>query len=93
MIVANSDQIVDINFFEFVDDCLESGLDGSIMTFRDPHKDPKWSFVLLNDKKLVTKVKEKEPISNIATVGIYMFSKGRDYVDAAIDMIINNDRV
>ena len=93
VVIANSDQIVDINFIEYVNNCLERGLDGSIMTFRDPHKDPKWSFVLLNRENVVTKVKEKEPISNIATVGIYMFSKGRDYVDAAVDMIINNDRV
>jgi dTDP-glucose pyrophosphorylase len=38
-------------------------------------------------------VREKEPISNNATVGIYYYSKGSYFVDAALDMIIRNDRV
>ena len=43
-------------------------------------------------KKWLLKLK-KEAISKFATVGIYMFNKGSDFVDGAIDMIINNDRV
>ena len=42
---------------------------------------------------MVTEVQEKNPISNYATVGIYYFSMGKYYVNASIDMIINNDRV
>ena len=38
-------------------------------------------------------VKEKVVISKYATVGIYFFSKGNLFVNAAIDMIIENDRV
>ena len=93
LVIANSDQIIDIKFQDFIDDCLSRSLHGSIMTFRDPHKSTKWSFAKLNDKNLVTEVKEKTPISDIATVGIYMFNKGKNFVDAAIDMIVMNDRV
>ena len=50
-------------------------------------------FAKINNEKMVTQVKEKEAISKFATVGIYMFNKGSDFVDGAIDMIINNDRV
>ena len=42
---------------------------------------------------MVIQVKEKKAISKYATVGIYMFRKGSDFVNGAIDMIINNDRV
>ena len=42
---------------------------------------------------LEEEVQEKKAISQYATVGIYTFSRGKDLVDAAIDMIINNDRV
>jgi len=93
LLIANSDQIVDASMTAYVDDCTRRGLDGSILTFRDPHKDPKWSFARIDDEGIVQEVREKQPISDIATVGIYYFAKGRDYVDAAIDMIVENDRV
>jgi hypothetical protein len=54
---------------------------------------PKWSFAKTNEKGEVIEVKEKVVISNKATVGIYYFSKGSDFVDAAIDMIVHNERV
>ena len=93
LVIANSDQIVDIRMSDFIDDCLIKNLDGHILCFDDIELNPKWSFAQTDDSGLVVKVKEKEAISNLATVGIYFFSRGRDFVDGAIDMIINNDRV
>ncbi|MDB3972307.1 glycosyltransferase family 2 protein [Candidatus Thioglobus sp.] len=93
LLIANSDQIVDISVSSFIDDCLDRGLDGSILTFIDKHKNPKWSFAKLDESGLVTEVKEKKVISEYATVGIYLFSKGLDFVNSAVDMIIENDRV
>lgn len=93
LLIANSDQIVDMNIADFIDDCKNRNLDGSILTFIDEHRDPKWSFAKLDKNNLVTEVKEKVVISEFATVGIYLYSKGRDFVDATIDMIIENDRV
>tara|TARA_B100001248_G_scaffold110085_2_gene82150 strand:+ start:2557 stop:2982 length:426 start_codon:yes stop_codon:yes gene_type:complete len=68
-------------------------LDGSILTFDDPSKDPKWSFAKINANGFVEQVKEKEPISSNATVGIYYFKQGDYFVDGAIDMILNQDTV
>ncbi|MDD5117481.1 MAG: glycosyltransferase family 2 protein [Sulfuricurvum sp.] len=93
LLIANSDQIVDINISDFIDDCINRNLDGSILTFIDEHQDPKWSFAKLNENDLVSEVKEKVVISEYATVGIYLYSKGNDFINAAIDMIIENDRV
>jgi dTDP-glucose pyrophosphorylase len=93
LVIANSDQIIDGNFKEFVDDCCNRNLDGSILTFIDNKLNPKWSFAKINEEKMVIQVKEKKAISKYATVGIYMFRKGSDFVNGAIDMIINNDRV
>lgn len=93
LLIANSDQIVDMNIADFIDDCKNRNLDGSILTFIDEHKDPKWSFAALDENNLVTEVKEKVVISEYATVGIYLYSRGKDFVDASIDMIIENDRV
>ncbi|WP_199562768.1 glycosyltransferase family 2 protein [Pedobacter chinensis] len=93
LLIANSDQIVDIEIADFINDCLQRNLDGSILTFKDEELNPKWSFAKTDASGIVQEVKEKEAISNNATVGIYLFAKGSDYVDAAIQMIIENDRV
>lgn len=93
LLIANSDQIVDIQIEEYINDCKDRNLDGSILTFKDHEMNPKWSFAKTDTNGLVTQVKEKEAISNNATVGIYLFSKGKDYVSSAIQMIIENDRV
>ena len=93
LLIANSDQIVDISIENYINDCFERKLDGSILTFRDLELNPKWSFAKLDSNELVLEVKEKEVISEFATVGIYLFNKGSKFVDAAIDMIIANDRV
>lgn len=93
LLIANSDQIVDMRIADFIDDCHRRHLDGSILTFIDKQRDPKWSFARLNEKQLVAEVQEKKAISEYATVGIYFYSHGRDFVDAAIDMFIERDRV
>ena len=93
LIIANSDQIVDFDPKDFVDDCFRRNLDGSILTFIDKARDPKWSFARIGAEGLVDEVKEKQPISDYATVGIYLFRNGVDFVDGAIEMILQRDRV
>lgn len=91
LIIANSDQIVDTGIHEMIKQARQKDLDGSILCFKS--SDPKWSYVELKDSGLVQRVVEKEVISDIATVGIYYFKHGSDFVDAAEQMILANDRV
>ena len=91
--IANSDQIVDIKISDFVRDAQERNLDGSILCFRDEARDPKWSFAKTDLNGFVTEVREKQAISALATVGIYYFQSGRDFVNAAREMIKLDDRV
>lgn len=93
LLIANSDQIVDVDIGDFIQDCISRNLDGSILTFYDRLKDPKWSFVQLDQNRLVKQTREKKAISNLATVGIYFFSKGYFFINSAIDMIARNERV
>jgi dTDP-glucose pyrophosphorylase len=93
LLIANSDQLADFSCEAFVRDCFDRGLDGSILVFRDPEMNPKWSFARLNDDGTVAEVAEKQPISDLATVGVYLFRRGHDFVRAAIDMIAHGDRV
>jgi NDP-sugar pyrophosphorylase family protein len=93
LLIANSDQIIDFDINLFINDCQNRNLDGSILCFKEPTLDLKWSYAKLDKNNLVINVKEKVAISENATVGIYLFSKGKYFVDNTIDMIVNNDRV
>ena len=90
LIIANSDQWVNWNNQHFLSFLRDNDADGGIVTFYSTH--PKWSFVKLDDEGKVTRVAEKKPISNIATVGIYYFKKGKYFVEAAEQMIGKNIR-
>lgn len=93
MMVGNSDQLVDFDINEYIIDCFNRNLDGSILVFKDIEKNPKWSFARCNSDGLVVEVAEKKAISDLATVGIYLFSKGSKFVEAAEEMINKNDRI
>lgn len=89
LMIANSDQFVDTNINEYLAAMGEK--DGLIMTM--PADDPKWSFIRFDDDGNVTMVREKEVISNEATVGIYNYRHGKDFVKYAHQMIHKNIRV
>lgn len=91
ILMANSDQWIDWDNFEFMKNNLNNNLDASILTFNSTH--PKWSFAKINDEGLVTEVAEKKPISDIATVGVYWWAKGSNFVKYAEQMISKNIRV
>jgi HAD superfamily hydrolase (TIGR01509 family) len=90
LIIANSDQYIEWNSVDFMYKMQERNADGGILTFESSH--PKWSFVQLDESGYVSKVAEKNPISNIATVGVYYWRKGSDYVKYAEQMIKKNIR-
>ncbi|MBE5865452.1 MAG: glycosyl transferase family 2 [Lachnospiraceae bacterium] len=89
LMIANSDQFVDININEYLKRMKE--YDGLIMTM--PASDPKWSYIKYDEEQLVTLVREKEVISDQATVGIYNYREGRMFVEYAHQMIDKNIRV
>ena len=93
LLIANSDQIVDFSVVDFIEDCLDRHLDGSILVFRDFTRNPKWSFALTDENGYVTRVAEKDPISDLATVGIYFFSRASWFINGALDMIVDQERI
>lgn len=90
ILIANSDQFIDINIDEFIADGRENKKDGLIMTFKASH--PKWSYVRTDEIGKVVETAEKKLISDKATVGIYYFGKGSDFVRGAQQMIEKNIR-
>jgi len=90
LLIANSDQLVEWNPIDFIGRMQNLRADGGILTFLAHH--PKWSYVRCDYGKVI-EVAEKKVISNMATVGIYYYHKGSDYVRYAEQMIAKNIRV
>lgn len=86
LIISNSDQVVvwDSSVFRAL-----IGSQNVIAVFQAD--DPKWSYAEI-DHGIVKRVAEKEVISNDASVGIYSFKTGAEYVKYAEQMIAKNIR-
>ena len=91
LVIANSDQFIEWNSLEFFYKMNEQNLDAGIVSFRATH--PKWSYANVDDNGFVTEVAEKNPISDIATVGVYYWKQGKDFVKYAESMISKDIRV
>ena len=90
LLIANSDQFIGADINSFIDVARAGDHDGLIMTFKASH--PKWSYAACDASGRVIEVAEKKPISEHATVGIYYFKYGKDFVEAAQSMIRKNIR-
>ncbi|MDX5349653.1 MAG: glycosyltransferase family 2 protein, partial [Paracoccaceae bacterium] len=89
LMIANCDQYIDADIDAYL--AAQGDADGLIMTMWAD--DPKWSFVRRDAVGRVVQVVEKEVVSNEATVGIYNFARGRDFVRGAEAMIAADQRV
>ena len=88
LIISNSDQWIKWNSLETISSFNDA--DGGILTFKSVH--PKHSFAKVDGNGFVTEVAEKNPISSDATVGIYHWKRGSDWVKYAEQMIEKNIR-
>ncbi len=85
LLIANSDQFIENDINSFINTSRKDDKDGVIMTFTSSH--PKWSYARVDDTGKVLETAEKKVISDKATVGIYYFKKGSDFVKGAEAMI------
>ena len=90
LMIANSDQYIDFDVNEYLKYGVDNNFDGLIMTMKA--NDPKWSYVGFDLNMRINQVVEKKVISEEATVGIYNFKKGSDFVSNTKEMIKMNDR-
>jgi len=90
LLTTNCDQFIEWNSNETLYSFVNDESDASILTFKATH--PKWSYAKLGSDGYVSEVAEKKPISNNATVGLYFWKHGSDYVKYAEQMIDKNIR-
>jgi NDP-sugar pyrophosphorylase family protein len=91
LMIANCDQWIDVDIDEYLNQIENEAIDGMIMTMRA--NSPKWSYVRRDSHGQVCEVVEKIVVSDEATVGIYNFARGADFVSAAEQMIAADARV
>ena len=80
LIIANSDQIIEVDYTEIIKTFETNDDDAGVITFPSIH--PRWSYVR-KEGSMVIEVAEKRPISRDAVAGFYYYRKGRDFIEAA----------
>lgn len=94
LMIANSDQIILFDkdkVYRQIKKEFENGeFDGFVFTFKPDILDNKWSYVQV-ENGLIIRTVEKQVISDTATVGIYLWRHGRDFIQAAEKMIAAKD--
>lgn len=91
LLIVNSDQWIKWNSANFLDFIKNEKIDGTVLTFTN--SSPKCSYAKINDDKLIIEIKEKIVISDIATIGIYNWNKGSDFVQYSEQMINKDLRI
>ena len=85
LIIANGDQLFDVNLNEYLVRFKAEKADAGCLYFESVH--PRWSFVRVDEKDNIIETAEKNPISKKAIAGFFYFSHGRNFVEPAFRMI------
>ena len=88
LIIANSDQIIEVDYRKVIKHFNEIGADAGVITFPNIH--PRWSYARKKGNEVV-EVAEKRPISKDAIAGFYYFKKGSDFIEAAKNALIKQN--
>jgi dTDP-glucose pyrophosphorylase len=89
-IIVNSDQILLTDLNKTIQDFRKLKVDAGVLTFSSVH--PRWSYVLVEDKRAV-QFAEKNPISKNAIAGFYYFKKFDAFVKNACKTIEDDDQL
>jgi len=78
LFIFNCDTYSTANIWPLI---LEENPDGILACFEST--DPRYSYAKLDEYGYVLKTAEKNPISNLASNGMYYFKRGKDFINAA----------
>lgn len=91
LIVSDSDHYFDASNLYKAIQSKTKDVAGIIPVFQPPDKDPKWSFTLFDENNIASAVGEKDAELAAkgawANIGGYYFSKGKEFVEEAEEMI------
>lgn len=90
LIIANSDQIINVNYKEVIESFKKNDDDAGIICFSNIH--PRWSYARIAGDEVI-EVAEKRPLSKNAIAGFYYFRKGKDFIEAAKKAIMKQNNL
>ena len=90
LIIANFDQIIDVDYNAIVEIFEKNNVDAGVITFPSIH--PRWSYVRLEGDDVI-EVAEKRPLSKHAIAGFYYFRNGKDFIESAQKTILKDNSV
>lgn len=90
LIIANCDQIMWWDPQAVINQIRAMNYDGVVVTYHETT--PKNSYAKINRKGRVTKLAEKQVISNISLNGVHYWKKGKFFVESTKSMIEQNIR-
>ena len=90
LIIANSDQIIDVDYARVLQHFEQMAADAGIITFPSIH--PRWSYAKKEQDEIV-EVAEKRPLSQNAIAGFYYFKRGADFITAAQNALLKRSHL
>lgn len=90
LIIANCDQVIDVDFNEVLTEFRKNGCVAGVVTFESIH--PRWSYARVDGNRVI-EVAEKRPISKHAIAGLYYFEKGGDFIESAQQVIYKENEL
>lgn len=91
LLILNGNELIDADYATVIQEFCDAKYDAGVMVFPSVH--PRYSYVRVNNEHIVVEAAEKNPISHHATAGFYWFNHGRNFVNAAQQLIFKGTHV
>jgi hypothetical protein len=85
LLIISANELVNVNLLDVISNFRSRKVDGGTMVFKSLH--PRYSYVLLDNVDIVIEASQRDPISNLATTGIFWYSKTSDFMESAKNSI------
>lgn len=91
LMIVSANELINVALETALNDFRERQLDGATLTFHS--KNPRYSFVKMDEHGRVVEAAQQNPISTNATVGLFWYAQAGYFVEAAKQMIIKNAKI
>lgn len=91
LLILSANELVRQELGPVIEDFRARGADAGVMSFNSVH--PRYAYVRLDANGNVVEASEKRPISRNAIPGIFWFLKGRQFVEAAKNILRKDAKV
>jgi dTDP-glucose pyrophosphorylase len=88
LLIMSANELVEANFESIVDEFSQKNVTAGTVAFRSTH--PRYSYVKLDESGNIVEAAQQNPISNLATTGIFYFKTTDIFVNSAKSMILKN---